>query len=186
MSVLPTVATVVRTEPRKMSPMPQIAKLTIKMPNRTATTALPIRLRPILLRPCSMSDLDGGRQARCLRGSPIKQERAREKAQRRRAPRRPHALRHHDGFARATAKLKERMTHERRSAAPAGGGELEDARAEKLRAGPARGRRGLRARPEGQGRSADLPARDADPRLRAPSPRTGRRHRRAGCPCRAP
>ncbi len=41
-SVLPTSATVSdRTPFRKMSWMPQIAKLTIRMPNRTVTIALP-------------------------------------------------------------------------------------------------------------------------------------------------
>src|SRR3954453_14473580 len=53
-SVDPTLATVERPKPRKMSPMPQIAKLTAIRPSTTPMTALPSQLLEALRIPRSI------------------------------------------------------------------------------------------------------------------------------------
>src|SRR5712691_2514348 len=54
-SIPPTLATVERPKPRKMSPIPQIAKLMIKKPTTVAITTLPSQLEEAVRRPRSMS-----------------------------------------------------------------------------------------------------------------------------------
>src|SRR3954469_9272151 len=56
-SVDPTLATVERPKPRKMSPMPQIAKLTAIKPSTTPMTALPSQLLEALRIPRSIEVL---------------------------------------------------------------------------------------------------------------------------------